>query len=90
MPYFEASGVVMTTNMDTFFVYVYDETAEEYVKVDIQDIAALALGGNPALGMSAAGAVAQFFSADYMNLYMGGTGLACTLEMFVAEPLPLE
>lgn len=89
LPYFEANGVVMTTNMDTFFVYVYDETAEEYVKVDIQNIAALALGGNPALGMSAAGAVAQFFNADYMNLYMGGTGLACTLEMFAAAPLPL-
>ena len=73
-PFFEANGVVMTTNMTTFFVVKNNNV------YDIQNEAQLAQVVNE---------VITFFSADYMNLYMGGTGLACTLEMFAAAPLPL-
>ena len=73
-PFFEANGVVMTTDMTTFYV-VKDGNV-----YDIQNEAQL---------MQVATDVVTFFSAQYMNLYMGGTGLSCVLEMFDTAPLPL-
>lgn len=69
-PFFEANGVVMTTDMSTFYVVKDGNVYNIQTPADVQVVAE---------------DIVKFFSADYMNLYMGGTGLACTLEMFAAD-----
>ena len=80
MPFFEAGGVVMATDMDTFYVFVGAEM------IDIKTLETL-YGTDPA---KAGAALTQFFGSDYMTLYMGGTGMAITLELFTTAPIVTE